>query len=61
MHGGWVPAPQVSDMVEFGQAVAAKGGRFLEAPVSGSKVPAETVRRAVSGQAGAAGRRGRAA
>lgn len=36
---------QVKDMVEFSDAVRAKGGRFVEAPVSGSKVPAETVRR----------------
>lgn len=35
---------QVKDMVEFSDAVRGKGGRFVEAPVSGSKVPAETVR-----------------
>jgi 3-hydroxyisobutyrate dehydrogenase-like beta-hydroxyacid dehydrogenase len=29
-------------MQEFAEAVEGKGGRFLEAPVSGSKVPAET-------------------
>jgi 3-hydroxyisobutyrate dehydrogenase-like beta-hydroxyacid dehydrogenase len=29
-------------MAASGQAVTARGGRFLEAPVSGSKVPAET-------------------
>jgi len=29
-----------SDMVRMNEAVVAKGGRFLEAPVSGSKVPA---------------------
>jgi len=30
------------DMVGMNEAVVAKGGRFLEAPVSGSKVPAAT-------------------
>ena len=34
---------EVKDMQEFDQAVKGKGGRFLEAPVSGSKVPAEQV------------------
>jgi len=33
---------EVKDMQAFDIAVKAKGGRFLEAPVSGSKVPAET-------------------
>jgi len=32
---------RVEDMVRMHDAVAKKGGRFLEAPVSGSKVPAE--------------------
>jgi hypothetical protein len=36
---------EVKDMQEFDAAVKAKGGRFLEAPVSGSKVPAEQVSR----------------
>lgn len=34
---------EVKDMQEFDAAVKGKGGRFLEAPVSGSKVPAEQV------------------
>jgi len=33
---------EVKDMQAFDSAVKAKGGSFLEAPVSGSKVPAET-------------------
>lgn len=36
---------EVKDMKEFDQAVKSKGGRFLEAPVSGSKAPAEQVNR----------------
>lgn len=32
------------EQTEFDKAVKAKGGRFVEAPVSGSKVPAEQVK-----------------
>lgn len=38
---------EARDMQKTDQAVKSKGGRFLEAPVSGSKVPAEQVNKCV--------------